>query len=216
MIATTTNLDKYYLLLGISRESSLDDLKTSYRLLARQWHPDLNPGNSEAPQRFIALNQAYQILLTRLLAPSPQFTSQPVPTAVPTKPTTSDNERQTANRTPTNRHRVPQPAAPVPVLTKYQAELKWKLSCKLQLLIEQEQFLQAIFVVEGLAQYLPDDIQIPQWQGIIYAKFGCQLIKRRKFNKARIYFTKALRVDPHNQHLATIADRAFTQMARLS
>lgn len=208
MLASTTNLDKYYLLLGISHEASLDELKTSYRLLARQWHPDLNPGNSEAPQRFIALNQAYQILLTRLLAPSPQFTSQPVPMAVPTRPT--------ANRTPTTHHRVPQPAAPVPALTKYQAELKWKLSCKLQLLIEQEQFLQAIFVVEGLAQYLPDDIQIPQWQGIIYAKFGCQLIKRRKFNKARIYFNKALRVDPHNQHLATIVDRAFTQMARLS
>jgi tetratricopeptide (TPR) repeat protein len=212
MLASTTNLDKYYQLLGLPRGASLNQLKTSYRLLARQWHPDLNPGNIEAPQRFIALNQAYQILLTRLSSPSPQFTPQPVPAAVPTR----SPDRPTTNRPLTNRHRVPQPAAPIPVITNYQAELKWKLSCKLQLLIEQEQFLQAIFVVEGLAQYLPHDLQIPQWQGMIYAKFGSQLIKRRKFNKARIYFTKALRVDPHNQHLATIVDRAFTQMTRLS
>ena len=63
MLASTMNLDKCYQLLGICRGASLEELKAAYRSLARKLHPDLNPGDLDAPQRFIALNEAYQVLL---------------------------------------------------------------------------------------------------------------------------------------------------------
>ena len=205
MLASTINLNKCYQLLGIRHGASLDELKTSYRSLARQWHPDLNPGNIEAPQHFIALNQAYQILRARISSPSPQFSAR---AAVSTR-----SPHRTTDRTT---HRVPQPATPTPKLSKHQAQLKWQLACELQSLVQQQQFLKAIFIVEGLAQHLPHDPQICQWEGIIYSKFGCQLVKHRQFNQARIYFNKALTADPHNQQLATIVNLAFNRMALLS
>jgi DnaJ domain len=56
MLASNTNLDKCYQLLGLDREASLDRVKSAYRSLARKFHPDLNPDDVQAHQRFITLN----------------------------------------------------------------------------------------------------------------------------------------------------------------
>ncbi|MDN5317842.1 MAG: molecular chaperone DnaJ, partial [Thermoanaerobacterium sp.] len=52
----------YYAILGLDRNASDDDIKKAYRTLAKKYHPDLNPGNKEAEQKFKEINEAYQIL----------------------------------------------------------------------------------------------------------------------------------------------------------
>jgi molecular chaperone DnaJ len=52
----------YYSILGIGRSASDKDIKATYRRLARQYHPDVNPGNKAAEERFKQINQAYEVL----------------------------------------------------------------------------------------------------------------------------------------------------------
>lgn len=52
----------YYQVLGVGRDASVDDIKKAYRKLARQHHPDLNPDNKEAHQRFQQINEANEVL----------------------------------------------------------------------------------------------------------------------------------------------------------
>nr|MBA2362813.1 J domain-containing protein [Chloroflexia bacterium] len=52
----------YYQVLGIERSTSEGDVRSAYRKLARQFHPDVNPGNPEAETRFKEVNEAYQVL----------------------------------------------------------------------------------------------------------------------------------------------------------
>ncbi len=51
-----------YAILGVSKNASQDDIKKAYRKLAKEYHPDLNPGNSQAEQTFKEISQAYDIL----------------------------------------------------------------------------------------------------------------------------------------------------------
>ncbi len=199
------NLDKCYQLLGICRGASLDELKAAYRSLARKWHPDLNPDDLDAPQRFIALNQAYQILLDRTQTNSTHSTA--TSTATATSPTTTVR---------VTRRETSQPAANSTPINQNDDRLKWQLYAELQSLLKQQQFLKAIVLIEGLAHRSPQDKQICQWQGIIYSQYGNQLIQRREFDKARIYLKKALRVDPHNRQLWQEVDRSFNRITQLS
>lgn len=52
----------YYELLGVSRSSSASDIKKAYLKLAKEYHPDRNPGNAEAEKKFKEISQAYDIL----------------------------------------------------------------------------------------------------------------------------------------------------------
>src|SRR5215216_4214233 len=52
----------YYEALGVSRTASEGDMKSAYRKLARQFHPDRNPGDKAAAERFKEVQQAYDVL----------------------------------------------------------------------------------------------------------------------------------------------------------
>ena len=52
----------YYEVLGVSKDASSDDLKKAYRKLAKQYHPDMNPGDKTAETKFKEVNEAYEVL----------------------------------------------------------------------------------------------------------------------------------------------------------
>src|SRR5579875_2232304 len=51
-----------YTLLGVKRDASAEDIRRAYRKLAKKNHPDLNPGNKAAEERFKAIAGAYDLL----------------------------------------------------------------------------------------------------------------------------------------------------------
>ncbi|MGB5633413.1 MAG: DnaJ domain-containing protein [Waterburya sp.] len=54
--------ENYYLILGVSQNASVKEIKAAFRLLARQYHPDLNPNDPIAAEKFKQISQAYNVL----------------------------------------------------------------------------------------------------------------------------------------------------------
>src|SRR5207249_5817334 len=58
----TTAKQDYYELLGVPRKASAKDIRSAFRKLARKYHPDLNPGDKSAEEKFKQLQEAYDVL----------------------------------------------------------------------------------------------------------------------------------------------------------
>ena len=52
----------YYKVLGVSKGAGADDIKKAFRKLARKYHPDVNPGDKKAEEKFKEINEAYEVL----------------------------------------------------------------------------------------------------------------------------------------------------------
>ncbi len=63
MSARNVSSKDYYAILGISREAGEEEIKKAYRRLAFQWHPDRNPGDPAAGERFKEISEAYAVLI---------------------------------------------------------------------------------------------------------------------------------------------------------
>lgn len=203
------NLADCYRLLGLASGASFAEIKASYRHLARQYHPDANPGNRQAQDKFIELTEAYKFLLSVInkMETAEAVVSQPERTTVsPTQPSTTKITRKETKDTP-----LPN----VPQLSEMEQQLKWSSYDQLQQLLKTRRFARAVTLVEGLAQRLPQDPEVRQWQAIAYQRWGRQLIAERQLEKARIYLKKALKTDPHNRSLWAEVERDFRRLEQI-
>src|ERR1700758_191340 len=60
-MATTTKKD-FYELLGVKKSASAEDIRKAFRKLARKYHPDVNPGDKSAEEKFKAISEANDVL----------------------------------------------------------------------------------------------------------------------------------------------------------
>ena len=54
--------EDYYQVLGVDKKATADEIKKSYRKLALKWHPDKNPNNKSAEEKFKKISEAYAVL----------------------------------------------------------------------------------------------------------------------------------------------------------
>ncbi len=200
----------YYLQLGLRSGASLEAVKTSYRKLARQYHPDVNPGNEVAREKFMAITEAYKFLLT---IAKPEAELEPVTAS--TKPVTSGFK---VTQYQSTKVKITSKSPPIefnPELTPEEQKIKENFYLELQNLLKSKRFPRAIALIEGLAQRIPNDPEIKQWQAISYQRWGRQLIAEKQVEKARNYLKKALKTDPHNRALWAEVERDFRQLEKI-
>src|ERR1700681_4178691 len=61
-MATTTSKKDYYETLGVKKSASAEDIRKAFRKLARKYHPDVNPGDKSAEEKFKSLSEANEVL----------------------------------------------------------------------------------------------------------------------------------------------------------
>ena len=61
-MASRASFKDYYKTLGVKRTANEQELKQAYRRLARKYHPDVNPGDKAAEERFKEVQEAYDVL----------------------------------------------------------------------------------------------------------------------------------------------------------
>jgi tetratricopeptide (TPR) repeat protein len=210
-----------YRLLGLRTGASYEAIKASYRRLARQYHPDANPHDLDrAKDKFIQLTDAYKYLISVV----PSQKAKPEPRRAPNQPTSQPDIKVTVTpvRKPDPQTARPKAhagkAPPVefnPDLSFTDRQLKESSYEQLQQFLRGQRYPRAIALVEGLAQRMPHDTEIRQWQAITYQRFGRHLIGQKEGEKARMYLKKALRTDPHNKSLWYEVDRDFRRLEQV-
>lgn len=193
-------LADYYRTLGLRTGASFEDVKAAYRKLARKYHPDVNPDDQQAQDRFIKVTKAYEALLTVFQPEEPEE-------EVLAKEEGLDEEPV---------EEAPSPVQTNPGLSAHEQKLKQDSYGQLQMLLKQQKYPRAIALVEGLAQRITQDPEVRQWQAITYQRWGRELINQGQLNKARIYLDKALKTDPLNKSLWVEINRDFQAIKQRS
>jgi len=188
------NLVACYHLLELPSGASTEDIKASYRRLARRYHPDVNPDKARAQEQFMAITEAYKALLK--VTPAAHQSPTPAPTRV----------QETRVRSQPRPSKPPAPPRQPPI---HEYRLRRQSYHQLQRLFQEQRFPRAIALVEGLAQRFPQDREIAQWQALTYHRWGRHLIHQGHFDKARTFLKKALHADPHNRSLWAEVERDF-------
>ena len=185
-----------YRTLGLRSGSSHGEIKAAYR--------------ADSQEKFIALTTAYKQLLNVV----PIDGTHPNADAIAKGKTGIKVTVQTKpdlNRT----SQTPPVVQFSPELSDMDRRLKQHSYDQLQLLLKTQRFPRAIALIEGLAQRLPADAEVRQWQAITYQRWGRQLIQNKQYDKARVYLKKALKVDPHNKVLWSEVEREFQRLEQV-
>ena len=211
------DLANCYRLLGLTYGASLAEVKTSYRRLARRYHPDVNSGDKLAQEKFVHLTEAYKFLLSVIQESVGRTT---VPGKSQTVAATSTPQKAgVSQRSPSATTVTSKPPSVQyqysPPLSEIDKQLKWNAYEQLQELLKCRRFARAIALVEGLAQRIPYDPEVRQWQAIAYSSWGRHLVNERQLDKGRIYLKKALRTDPHNRTLWAEVERDFRRIEEM-
>lgn len=188
--------------LGLRSNATFEEVKASYRRLARRYHPDVNPGDLDAQDKFIRITQAYRQLSDVLAVRSR------VQQSVKSAAAASTRAQVTVKSAPTPKVTV----RVNPNLSSEDQALKQRGFEQLQQLFQAQRFPRAIALVDGLAQRLVKDAEVLQWQAITYQRWGRYLIRHRHYDKARRALKKALRIDPHNKSLWREVNRDFQRL----
>ncbi|MBE9049184.1 J domain-containing protein [Nostocales cyanobacterium LEGE 11386] len=205
------DLGDCYRLLGLRSGASFADVKASYRRLAQQYHPDINPSDTKAKDKFIALTEAYRLLLT--VVPSEEIAQTSSQSSV----SGSDGINAThSEKAPTITVTDEKPSTQKPPnIVEIEQRLKWKTYEQLQRFLKERRFPQAIALAEALAARLPQDAEVRQWQAVAYQIWGRALIAEHQLLKARIYLKKALKTDPNNKALWLEVQRDFQRLEQI-
>jgi curved DNA-binding protein CbpA len=223
------NLSECYRILGLRSSATHEEIKSSYRRLARRYHPDLNPGSAQQAEQFIQVNAAYRQLMD-LVRPTgmgdrrsnpaaprspqppapPAAQTAPPPAQKPRAPQAGQPQRSAAQASAGLRKRPPIQRDPAASPTDHQ--LKEHVYIRLQQLLRQQRYPRAVTLVEGLAQRLPNDLEVRQWLAIAYQRWGRHLVDLKQPEKARTYLNKALRTDPRNRALWFEVDRDLRRL----
>lgn len=212
-------LAHYYRILGLRTGAGFGDVKLAYRNLARLYHPDTNPGDQLAKEKFIQVTQAYHALVEalppetiavqRTTAPAQAVRKEPAPTTppppAPHPQTPTDEPAEDIELT----------VSQTPGGSEADQQLKvnsFKLLCEL---FKGQRYPRAVALVEGLAQRFPEDPEIRQWHAITYYRWGHDLLNNGNPKKAEACLKKANRVDPQNRSLRQALRHDFDRLEQL-
>jgi tetratricopeptide (TPR) repeat protein len=212
-------LAHHYRILGLRTGASFADVKLAYRNLARLYHPDVNPGDQLAKEKFIQVTQAYQALAVALPSEVVVATVPSRSAAPPSRPQSAPQAKGAGVNGPGSKRPVPTPpvtrgsvakgpAATLeftvsPVLGGSEADQVLKVNGYRQLreLFQGQRFPRAVALVEGLVHRFPKDPEVCQWHAITYYRWGHDLLNHGNLAKAEVCLKKARRVDPLNKSL---------------
>lgn len=212
-------LAHYYRILGLRTGASFGDVKLAYRNLARLYHPDINPGDLLAKEKFIQVTQAYQALVNSLPAEAvaAQRPASPPRTVAkaPAQTTTAAAPRPPIPPAAPPVEEVELTVSPTPGGSEVDQQLKVNSFKQLRELFKGQRFPRAVALVEGLVQRFPEDPEIRQWHAITYYRWGHDLLNQGNFHKAEACLKKARRVDPQNRSLRQALLHDFQRLERL-
>ena len=222
------NLADCYRLLGLRAGASFAEIKASYRRLVRRYHPDVNPDDRQAKEKFIQLTEAYKLLASVVKLSEEAEDRSAVAMGKSASRATGRASSSGKNghagraagssspsRSSAETLEDEPPVQPNPQLSAIDQELKQSSYKQLLQLFKEQRFPRAIALVEGLAHRIPNDPEVKQWQAITYQRWGRHLLDARQLDKARVYLKKAIRTDPHNRSLCTEVEQDFRRLEQL-
>ncbi len=198
MESFSADLTECYRVLELTPQATLEEIKSAYRQLVKRYHPDRNPGDRQAADRFIQINQAYETLLEGL-----ENGAQPA------------NRHESVSASSGNpKVYVKRAASRSPHLTPEQERLKQRSLELIFSLLQQRQWQQAARHLDGLASRLPNDPDLGKAQAKAYHGWARELLDRRRYDEARPYLQKAMKADPENRSLWEEVERDYLRIER--
>jgi curved DNA-binding protein CbpA len=228
----------YYRILGLRTGADFEAVKLAYRNLARLYHPDVNPGDHLAKEKFVQITQAYQAIADELpagvskvsprpaakpeaTAPDESAPSTPKPSVAGRGASTRPASTRSATTNSATKNGISQAPSQPPIQqppggSETDQDLKQSSFTQLQSFLQNQRYPRAVALVEGLAHRFPNDPEIRQWHAITYYRWGQAAISDGNFTKSSACLKKAGRLDPLNRSLQQSLQQEWQRLAEVS